>query len=330
MRVSRNIDLVTGAFGYTGSRIASRSLAAGRQVRTMTRRTTVDHPLSGQIETFAAAFDDANLERALSGVDTVYVTYWMRFPRGAATWDEMVGNVGRLVSAARRHGVRRIVYISVSNARHNSSTAYFRAKAAAEDHVRAAAGGGNGLTTAIVRPTLLYGPSDILINNMAWALRRVPVFGIPGDGRYRVQPVHVDDVADLCVRLGATNDGVETDAAGPETFTFNELVRVVKIAVRSRALLLHMPPAIVLASTKVIGVGVRDVILTRDEIRELMESLLASSTSPAGNTPTRFSDWIQANANEVGRRYSSELGRNFRGLERRHADVVGKTGSNRA
>src|SRR5688500_5610209 len=205
----------------------------------MTRRSTVEHPLAARVERFPSTFDDANLDHALVGVDTLYITYWMRFPRGRATWDEVVANVARLAGAARRQGVRRLVYISVSNARPDSTTAYFRAKAAAEDHVRAAATG--VLSAAIVRPTLLYGPSDILINNMAWTLRRMPVFGIPGDGHYRVQPVHVDDVADLCVRLGATNDRVETDAAGPETLTFDELVRVVKAAVRSRALLLHMP-----------------------------------------------------------------------------------------
>lgn len=303
------LDLVTGAFGYTGSRIAERLLDAGRTVRTMTRRTTRDHPLAARIEVKPAAFDDASLAAALTGVDTLYVTYWMRFPRGRATWDEMVGNVARLADAARRHGVRRLVYISVSNARPDSSTAYFRAKAAAEDRVRAAAI--PTMSAAIVRPTLLYGPSDILINNMAWTLRRMPVFGIPGDGRYRVQPVHVNDVADLCVRLGATDEAVETDAAGPEAFTFDELVRLVKAAVHSRALLLHMPAVLVLAATRVIGLGVRDVVLTRDEIRELMESLLAGS-EPAGTCPTRFSDWIVAHAADVGRRYDSELGRNFR------------------
>jgi NADH dehydrogenase len=246
----------------------------------------------------------------LTGVDTVYVTYWMRFPRGAATWDAMVGNVARLAGAARRHGIRRLVYTSVSNARRDSSTAYFRAKAAAEEQVRGATG--EGMSTAIVRPTLLYGPSDILINNMAWTLRRAPLFGIPGDGRYRVQPVHVDDVADLCVRIGGSDDPVEIDAAGPERFTFDELVRLVKAAVRSRALLVHMPVTVVLATTRLIGLGVRDVVLTRDELRELMESLLASNASPAGTCPTRFSEWIRANAEEVGRRYSSELARNFR------------------
>ena len=303
-------DLVTGAFGYTGSRIAERLLANGRAVRTMSRRAAGRHPLAGRVELLPADFDEANLARALSGVDTVYVTYWMRFPRGGATWAEMVANVERLAAAARQQGVRRLVYISVSNARRDSSTAYFRAKAAAEEHIGAAAGG--GLSIAVVRPTLLYGPSDILINNMAWSLRRLPVFGIPGDGRYRGQPVHVDDVADLCIRLGATDDHVTTDACGPETFTFDQLVRLVKHAVGSRALLLHMPVPIVLGTTRLLGLTVRDVVLTRDEIRELMESLLVSGSAPAGTTPTRFSDWISANAKEVGRRYSSELGRNFR------------------
>jgi NADH dehydrogenase len=161
----------------------------------------------------------------------------------------------------------------------------------------------------------LYGPSDILINNMAWSLRRLPVFGIPGDGRYRVQPVHVDDVADLCIRLGSADEIVEMDACGPETFTFDELVRLVKSAVRSRALVAHMPVTIVLAATRLLGLMVRDVVLTRDEIRELTESLLTSAANRDGTTPTRFSDWLSANADDVGRRWSSELQRNFRTVQ---------------
>jgi NADH dehydrogenase len=309
-------DLVTGAFGYTGSRIAELLLASDRMVRTITRRRVVEHPLADRVETFAADFGDAHLDRALGGVDTVYVTYWMRFPRGGATWDDMVANVARLTDAARRQGVRRFVYISVSNASPGASTAYFRAKAAAEEHVRVAHGGAT--STAIVRPTLLYGPDDILINNMAWSLRRLPVFGIPGDGRYRVQPVHVDDVAELCLRLAEGGEHVETDAAGPETFTFDELVRLVKHAVRSRALLMHMPVAVVLGATKLLGLTVHDVVLTRDEIRELMESCLVSTSAPLGTTPTRFSEWIAANGSKVGRRWSSELARNFRKFQ--HGD----------
>jgi NADH dehydrogenase len=302
-------DLVTGAFGFTGSRIAERLLDAGRAVRTLSRRSGDGHPLAGRVERAPYAFGDEALARSLASVDTVYATYWMRFPRGGQTWPEMVANVGRLARAARDAGVRRFVYVSVTNARHDSSTAYFRAKAAAEDELRSAATG--GLSLAIVRPTLLYGQGDILINNMAWTLRRLPVFGIPGDGRYRVQPVLVDDVADLAVRLGGADDAADVDAAGPESFSFDELVATVRAAVGSRSLLLHMPVPLVQIATRVVGVAVHDVVLTRDELRELMESLLVARDS-GGTCPTRFTDWLAANKHAVGRRYSSELARNFR------------------
>jgi NADH dehydrogenase len=201
--------------------------------------------------------------------------------------------------------VRRLVYISVANAAPDAPTAYFRAKAAAEEEVAAA-----GVSHAIVRPTLLYGEGDILINNMAWTLRRLPLFGVAGDGRYRVNPVYVGDVVDLCIELAGESDGRKIDASGPETFAFDELVRLVARAVGHRRRLVHLPPALVLATTSVVGLGVRDVVLTRDEIRELSASLL-TSTEPS-TCPTRFSDWIAAHGDQVGRRYSSELARNFR------------------
>ena len=309
MPVMAATHLVTGAFGYTGSRIAERLLARGDRVLTMSRREPGTHRLAGRVEPMTYDFSEAALARALDGVDTVFVTYWMRFPRGDSTWDEIVANVAQVARASASAGVRRLVYISVSNASHSAPTAYFRAKASAEDAVRAAAGG--SLSVAIVRPTLLYGPADILINNMAWTLRRLPVFGIAGDGRYRVQPVHVDDVADHCVALGAVDQPADVDAAGPEVLTFNELVSLVRDAIRSRAMVVHMPAWVVLATTRVVGLAVRDVVLTRDEIRELTESLLVARDGVA-TCPTRFSEWIAENSATVGRRWSSELGRNFR------------------
>jgi nucleoside-diphosphate-sugar epimerase len=298
-------DLVTGAFGYTGSRIAERLLAAGREVATLTRRDPGGHPLAPRVKRLPYDFGYEALAAALAGVDTVYVTYWMRFPRGTETWDEIVDHVARLATASAKRGVRRLVYVSVSNAAHDASTAYFRAKVRAEDAVRA-----SGLSYAIVRPTLLYGPGDILINNMAWTLRRLPAFGIVGDGRYRVQPVLVDDVADLGISLGGSDEVCEVDAAAPETLEFNEVVRIVRAVVRSKARLIHLPAAAVLAATRVIGMAVNDVVLTRDEIRELTESLLVSHDEPT--TPTLFSEWVAANARLMGRRWSSELERNFR------------------
>ncbi|MDQ3937257.1 MAG: NAD(P)H-binding protein [Chloroflexota bacterium] len=308
MNAQPPVDVVTGAFGFTGSRIAERLLAAGHGVRTISRRPAGAHPLAGRVDVQPYGLErPSELRDQLDGAGTLYITYWIRFPRDGVTFEPVVENVRRLVAAAAGAGLRRVIYISVSNAAHDASTAYFRAKAQAEDAVRAA-----GISYAIIRPTLLYGEGDILINNMAWTLRRLPLFGIPGDGTYRVQPVYVDDVADLAIELGlGLDDGAaEVDAAGVEVFSFNDLVELVARAVGSRSRLIHLPPSVVLASTRLMGLAVRDVVLTRDEITELMESLLVSRFD--ATRPTRFSEWLETRGETLGRRYASELARNFR------------------
>ena len=299
---------VTGAFGFTGRAITERLLDAGHDVVTLTRRSGAGDPLTPRIT--VRPFDTASpagLVAALAGVDTLFNTYWLRFPRGAATFEGAVARSATLLAAAREAGVRRVVHVSVVNASADADTPYVRAKAALESVVRS-----SGLEWVIVRPTLTYGPGDILINNLAWALRRLPVYGLPGLGRYTVQPVHLDDVARICVDAGTGEPGRVLDAAGPETLTYRELVDLVRDAVGSRSLVLPMPGPVVLLAAKVLGLVVRDIVLTRDEIRELTSSLLTSSQPPLGTI--RVSDWVEENADALGRRWSSELARNYRGL----------------
>jgi NADH dehydrogenase len=298
-------DVVTGAFGYTGSFITERLLASGRRVRTLTRRAPGDHPLRDRVEPLPLRFEDpAALVAALRGADTFYNTYWRRFPQPGTGFADIVQQSRQLIGAAAEAGVRRIVHLSVSNAAHDAPTSYFAAKAAVEDIVRA-----SGRTYAIVRPTLLHGPGDILINNLAWTLRRLPVFGLPGDGWYRVQPVFVGDVADLAIRLGGRSEDIVIDAAGPEVFRFADLVRRIRDAIGSRAVLVGLPTTVVLATTAVIGRAVGDVVLTRDEIVELTRELLVSGDQPT--CPTPFSRWLAESREAVGRRYASELARNY-------------------
>ena len=298
---------VTGAFGFTGRRIAERLLDAGDEVVTLTRRSGADDPLAGRIA--IRPFDTGRpgeLAASLAGVDTLYNTYWLRFPRGGATFEGAVARSAALLAAAREAGVRRVVHVSVVNASADAETPYVRAKAALEAVVRS-----SGMEWVIVRPTLTYGPGDILINNLAWALRRLPVYGLPGLGRYTVQPVHVDDVARICVEAGAGEPGRVVDAAGPEILTYRQLVDVVRGAIGSRSVVLPMPGPVVLLAAKLLGVLVRDVVLTADEIRELTSSLLTSAQPPLGTI--RVSDWVHEHADSLGRRWSSELARNYRG-----------------
>lgn len=299
-------DAVTGATSYTGRFIAERLVASGRSVVDLTRRPRAPHPLGEAATNAPLDFDHPDrLAQSLDGVDTLYNTFWIRFERGSITHAWAIERSRILFAAARRAGVRRIVHLSVINAGHDAPTVYFRAKATAEDALI-----GLGVSYAIVRPTVTFGPGDILLNNLAWTLRRLPVFGIPGDGRYPIQPVHVQDIAEIAVRAGSLDEAVVVDAGGPDIFTFREFVALVREAVASRALVVPMPVGAALTAARLIGLVVRDVVLTRDEVTELQACLMCSASPPAGII--RLADWLAANADTLGRGWASELDRHFR------------------
>ena len=161
-----------------------------------------------------------------------------------------------------------------------------------------------------MRPTWFFGGRDILANNIGWVVRHMPVFVVPGDGQYPVQPIHVDDFAQICLRAAQGATAAVTDAAGPDTMTYEQLVRAVRDALGRRTPILHAPPAAVAALSRALGVVVRDVVLTADEIRGLTAGLLVSHQPALGRVS--FLDWLQENASTLGRAYANELDRHFR------------------
>ena len=300
------MDVVTGAFSYTGRAIAEELLRRGRDVRTLTRRRAPRDPLAARIEQEELQFrDGAALGSALRGVDTLYNTYWIRFPHSGSTYERAIANTRVLLKAASDAGVRRIVHVSVTNASPSSPLPYFRGKAQLEQDVA-----DSGVSFAIVRPTLVFGPRDILVNNIAWCVRRAPLFPVAGDGDYRVQPVSVDDVASICADAAEQESGTSVDAAGAETLTFAELVSLVAAAVGRRVRVVPAPASAVLALARAVGVARRDVMLTAEELAGLQAGLLTSNERPLG--AASFRSWVGANGESLGRGYVSELARNFR------------------
>jgi uncharacterized protein YbjT (DUF2867 family) len=294
----REVAVVTGAFAYTGAYVARRLLSLGAEVRTLSRRPRHDHPLAGRVTARPYAFGDRRaLVDSLRGARVLYNTYWIRFPRAGVTFEDAVANTRELLAAAEDAGVERIIQFSVTNASDASPFPYFRAKATVERAVEAAS-----LSHAIVRPTLVFGREETLLNNVAWLLRRMPVFVIPGDGSYPVQPVAVEDVAELAVAAGRREDDVTLDAAGPETYRFEDLVHALASAVGSRARIVHGPPAAALALASAVGLARRDVVLTRDELRGLMDGLLVSA-KPASGT-RRLGEWLETSGHALGRSYA--------------------------
>ena len=299
-------SVVTGAFGYTGKYITQRLLSMGKLVKTLTGHPNRPNPFGDQISVATFSFENPEeLAANLQGAEVLYNTYWIRFPRGKNTFDKAVENTRTLIKAAEVAGVRRIVHVSITNASSNSPLPYFNGKGLVEEAITS-----SGLSYAIIRPTVIFGKEDILINNIAWFLRKFPVFTIFGSGSYRIQPIFVEDVAEIAVSAAHQSDNVTIDAIGPETFSFERLVGLIAEKVSSSARLIHVRPGLAFFLSSLMGYAVRDVVLTRDEIEGLMANLLISDAPPTGKT--RLSDWLEQNARTVGASYISELRRHYR------------------
>ena len=297
------MHVVTGAFGYSGRHIAAQLLESGHRVRTLTNSPHRPHPFGDRVD--AHPLDFANPERladSLRGASVLYNTYWVRFNHRDFGFDEAIANTRILFGAARAAGVGRVVHVSITNPSESSSLPYFRGKALLERALKA-----SGLSHAILRPAVLFGGAGILINNIAWALRRLPVFGVFGNGQYQLQPIHVDDFAALAVSQGAEETNEVIDAIGPETFTYRALVEELADAIGVRRPIVSVSPRVAARASRWLGRLLDDVVLTRDEIAGLMQGLLATDSRPRGTV--KLSAWAREHGETLGRHYASELAR---------------------
>ncbi len=297
------VHAVTGAFGYSGQYIARRLLERSVSVRTLTNSPGRESDLHGRLEVRPLAFDNLDeLAESLRGAEVLYNTYWVRFNHPLFRQRDAVANTLRLFEAAKQAGVRRVVHVSITNPSEDSPLEYFSSKAVMEEALIT-----SGLSHAILRPAVLFGREDILINNIAFVLRRLPIFGVFGDGQYRLQPIHVDDLARLAVEQAESNDNVIIDAIGPETFTYRELVQTIGGIIGKKRPMVRVPIWLGLAVARLMGRLVGDVIITRPEVDGLMADLLCVDSPPAGET--KLTDWARQHRDELGRQYASELAR---------------------
>jgi uncharacterized protein YbjT (DUF2867 family) len=298
-------DVVTGAFSYSGAAIARQLHAKGHRVRTLTGHPG-RAPADTDIDVRPLAFADPDaLARNLAGAHTLYCTYWVRFAHGDVTHQAAVENSRVLFDAAARVGIQRIVHVSITHADPASPYPYFRGKGEVEEYLKA-----TNVPYAIARPAILFGGSGVLINNIAWLLRRVPVFAIGGRGDYRIRPIHVDDLARLCADLGGRADSVTLDAVGPESVTFRDMVAAIRSATGSHAIIVPAPGWLIPPLSAVLGAALRDVLLNAEEY-QAMAAGLADSAAPATGQ-TVLTEWIARRGQELGRTYANELNRHYR------------------
>lgn len=292
--------VITGAFSYTGAAVADELLKRGYEVRTLTNRRS-----DKKIPSAPLKFDREHLESQLRDAEIFINTYWIRLPYAGQTFDTAIRNSRLLIDAAKSAGVKRFVHISVSNAEKGTNLGYYRGKDLVEKLLRE-----SGVPYSIVKPTLIVGPGDVLTNNIAWFLRRLPFFLVPGGGRYRIQPVMLNDMARITADASESSGNVEVDAAGSDIITFRDYVKKISKASRLRRWIFGAPTWFALPALKLFGLFLRDVILTREEILGLKQELLVTSSAPLGKESVL--NWLTQNGQHLGRKYANDLDRHFR------------------
>ena len=240
----------------------------------------------------------------LTGCETLFNTYWVRFNYKQWSFDQALENTKILFTCAKNAGVKKIVQISVTNPSEQDDLPYYQGKAHQEKMVREL-----GVDYAIVRPTLVFGTEDILVNNIAWTIRKFPIVPIFGTGDYQVQPIFVADLATIAVEVSQSEGSQTIDAVGPEVFTYKDFLRLITNEFDRKIVFLHTPPAMGIFLGRIIGWFVKDVVLTKDELRGLMANKLTSTQSPNGKI--KFSAWLHENKSQIGSQYTSELNRHF-------------------
>jgi uncharacterized protein YbjT (DUF2867 family) len=299
------MDIVTGSFGYIGKYITKELLKRGREVKTITTHPDKPNPFGERVKASSYNFDNPDkLTQYLEGCETLYNTYWIRFNFRHWSFDKALDNTRILFTSAKNAGVKKIVHIGVTNASLNDQLPYYRGKALQEEALR-----NSGVDYLIVRPTLVFGKEDILVNNIAWTIRKFPVVPIFGSGKYQVQPVFVEDLANIAIEKSRLKGSQIIDAVGPEIYTYNEFLKLIASELNKKTVFVRTSPSIGIFFGKLIGLFVKDIVLTKDELIGLMQNKLISSQIPNGRT--KFSDWLRNNNNLIGTGYTSELNRHF-------------------
>ena len=299
------MDVVTGSFGYIGKYITQALLAEGREVKTITSHPDKLNPFGEKVKAASYNFDDpGKLTQYLSGTETLYNTYWIRFDYQGWSFEKALTNTKVLFNCAKNAGVKKIIHISVTNVSVNDRLPYYHGKAIQEELLK-----NLGVDYSIIRPTLVFGIEDILVNNIAWTIRKFPIIPIFGTGDYKVQPIFVEDLAKIAVETASLKGSQIIDAIGPETFTYAEFLKLIGNELNRNIAYIRTSPSLGIFLGKVIGLFVRDVVLTNDELNGLMMNKLTSNQAPNGKTS--FSQWLRENKDAIGSGYTSELKRHF-------------------
>lgn len=237
--------LVTGGRGFIGSHIIDELVKGQDEIFCLTRSPAAPHRWGDRAKMVAGdVTDEVSLKAATRGMDCVvhavqFPNHPVENPRKGYTYLNIDGmGTARLVWTCVDNEVKRFIYLSGAGTSPVKTQPWFQAKHMAEERIRL-----SGMQYVILRPSWVYGPEDRSLNKFIAFVRYLPVVPVIGNGKNRVQPVSVFDVA--AVAAGAVHKAEATgkvfELGGPEILTMDDIIRTVMRVLGKRRLLLHQP-----------------------------------------------------------------------------------------
>lgn len=298
--------VVAGGTGFTGTYVVRNLLSNGEnKISVLSSHPRRSHEFAQGIEVNPYNFGQYDeMVKNFRDADCFINTYWVRLNFRNSSFREAVRNSQKLVDACKESGVKRIVHISVANPSHDYAYEYYRGKMEVEDYIRK-----SGISYAILRPTLLFGDEEILVNNITWLIRKYGFFFIFGDGKYKVTPVFVNDVAREVVRQSQLEENVTEDVVGPESYAFEEIVKLIARETGNKLRIYHLSTFFMSPVCGLLSLLRHDTVVTPEELRVVIDNKLYSGSEPLGMT--KFSTWVKENSEKFGKEYHSEVERHF-------------------
>jgi NADH dehydrogenase len=260
---------VTGASGFVGSHLIDRLLRDGHEITVLSHSQRGRVHLDERIRVVSGSVEDPEALTALcAGNQVVFHLVGIIAETRTKTFQKTVVEATRLlVGASLREKVMKLVYLSAIGASADSATKYYRSKFEAEQSVKL-----SGLNYTILRPSIIFGAGDGFVSMLSRMIRLSPFTPVIGSGRYRLQPVYIDDVTSAmsqCVTKEETSAEI-IDLAGPERLEYLEILHIIKRVLNKRRVNIHLPLMLMKMAAAVMEKILKPAPLTTDQLTMLV------------------------------------------------------------
>lgn len=286
---------VTGATGFVGRNLVNRLLKDNHEVTVLAHHKSGENLFDNRVRLFTGSVSNiAEMVPVFQNSLIVFHLVGIITETRKNTFEKTVAQGTRnLVAASREANVKKIIYLSALGTSADAETAYHKTKYQAERAIKE-----SGLDWTIFRASVIYGKNDGFLRTMSSVIKFLPFIPIFGDGKYKMQPVFIEDLTDVLTKalVYPLSSRQTIDIGGPEQLEYVMVMEMIKKALRKRRLNFHIPFAVIMPGAAILERVLRPAPLTVDMLKMLKMGNIGDISKLRtifGIEPIRFEDGLK-------------------------------------